>query len=154
MCYSWKISSSLSRNALVHLVMVRGTSSYATCCCILEDDMTLWDLVRRCQADVLLVQASSKAATLLRINRWKENVTTYRITNIKFWSTTSAHIISILYLFLFCMKTRRGSKEFVWPWWWTGLLNVWPETRDGFSLKCHLILMQFSQHWSPSIFTI
>ncbi len=74
-CHSWKISSSLSLSFLVSLVIVRGTAPCAACCCcILEDEMTLCDLVSGRQSDVLLLQASSRAATLWRINRWEDTV--------------------------------------------------------------------------------
>lgn len=64
-CHSSNISSSWSLRFLVSLVIVRGTAaSAACCCCILEDKMTLCDLLRGCQPDVLLVQAASRAATL------------------------------------------------------------------------------------------
>ncbi|KAA8591922.1 hypothetical protein FQN60_017296 [Etheostoma spectabile] len=63
-CHSWKISSSRSLSFLVSLVIVRGTATCDACCCILEDKLTLCDLVSGRQSDVLLVQAASRAATL------------------------------------------------------------------------------------------
>lgn len=89
-CHSWKISSSRSLSFLVSLVIVRGTATWdaCCCCCILEDKMTLCDLVSGRQSDVLLVQAASRAATLWRINRWEDTVSlqmdrihTIRLTN-------------------------------------------------------------------------
>lgn len=62
--HSWKISSSLSLSFLVSLVIVRGTAPCGDCCCIVEDEMALCDLVSGRQSDVLLRQAASRAATL------------------------------------------------------------------------------------------
>lgn len=74
-CHSWKISSSLSLSFFVSLVIVRGTGPCAACCCcIVEDEMTLCDLVSGRQSDVLLVQAASRAATLWRIHREEDAV--------------------------------------------------------------------------------
>lgn len=85
--HSWKISSSLSLSFLVSLVIVRGTASCGACCCILEDEVTLWDLVSGRQSDVLLVQAASMAATLRRINRWRNTASLKKDT----MPTTSLH---------------------------------------------------------------
>lgn len=70
--HSSKISSSLSFTFLASLVTVRGTPPCAACCFILEDEMTLWDLVSGRQSDVLLEQAASKAVTLSTKNRNKK----------------------------------------------------------------------------------
>lgn len=65
-CHSSKISSSWSLRFFVSLVIVSGTAPCAACCCFIkEDEMTLCDLLRASHSDVLLVQAASRAATLL-----------------------------------------------------------------------------------------